>query len=98
MYDLNSIQQDLTSNVTSSVTDQLINWILIPSIVFTVLFLVFYIAHIIHRHKIDKAILETRDILRDIRDNAPRALSPLPAHVPEPKQSALEKDSTTPSL
>lgn len=72
MYDLNSLQQNLTnsvsSNVTNSLTSQLTNWLLIGSTVLTVLFLIFYVAHIIRRHRLEKAIFEMRDLLRDIRD------------------------------
>ena len=72
MYDLNSLQQNLTnsvsSNVTNSLTSQLMDWLLIGSTVLTVLFLILYIVHMIRRHKLEKAIFEMRDLLRDIKD------------------------------
>lgn len=70
--DTTSLQDLLNSTGTgatsSTTTDQIMNWLFISSIVFTVVFLVVYIAHIMHRRKVENAILEIRDILRDMRD------------------------------
>lgn len=70
--DTTSLQDLLNSTGTgatsSTTTDQIMNWLFISSIVFTVVFLIVYIAHIMHRRKVENAILEIRDILRDMRD------------------------------
>ncbi len=62
------------------------NWLLIGSTVLTVIFLILYIAHIIRRHKLEKAIFEIRDLLRDIKDEQ---------NVPVARQS--ESTKTVPS-
>ncbi len=84
MDTLNQIQQSLTSNVTSnvtsSVTDQINNLLgmfIIPSLVITVIILALYIARMVHRHKVDKAIFEIRDMIREMKttqllEKAPR--------------------------
>jgi uncharacterized protein YoxC len=51
----------------SNVTDQLVTRFLIPSIVVTLLFLVIYIAHIVRRRKLENAIFEIRDTLREMQ-------------------------------
>jgi L-lactate permease len=86
MYDLDSLQQTLNTKVTDSVTSgvqdqlgKLIAWVLIPSIVLTLIILIAYIAHIVHRHKVDKAIFEIRDTLREMKlKDMPIATSPMP--------------------
>lgn len=72
--DYTSLQQtftdNLTSGVTSGVQDQLgkiMAWVVIPSIILTVIILLAYILHLIHRHKVDKAIFEIRDMLREMK-------------------------------
>ena len=72
--DYSSLQQTLTDNLTSGVTsgvqDQLgkiMAWVVIPSIILTVIILLAYILHLIHRHKVDKAIFEIRDTLREMK-------------------------------
>lgn len=71
MYDLDSLQQALRTNVSNSVDStiddffgRLFVWVVLPTILLTVLFLVFYIMHILHRRKVENAILDIRDTLR----------------------------------
>lgn len=90
MYDLDSLQQALNTNVTDSVSSgvqdqlgKLIAWVLIPSIILTLIILIAYIAHIVHRHKVDKAIFEIRDTLREMKlKNIPNAPAPTPLQPP----------------
>lgn len=65
--DANTLTNDFTNNVTSSVADQLMGWLIVPSIVITLVFAILYIAHLIHRRRVDKAVFEIRDILRQVQ-------------------------------
>lgn len=74
MNDITSLQQTLTDSLTSNVTSnvqgelhKLMALVLIPSIVLTIIVLAVYVAHIVHRHKVDKAIFEIRDTLREMK-------------------------------
>lgn len=74
MYDLNSLQDSLTSGVTDSVKsgfqDQLgkiMAWIVVPSVVLTLLIILLYVLHALRRRKVEKAIFEIRDMLRDAK-------------------------------
>lgn len=74
MYDIKSLQDALNTNVSNTVTtglqDQLnkiIAWIVIPTLVLTVAIIVLYVIHMLRRRKIENAILEIRDTLRDIK-------------------------------
>lgn len=74
MNDITSLQQTLTDSLTSNVTsnvqgelEKIMVWVLIPSIVITFVLLAAYIAHVVHRHKVDKAIFEIRDTLREMK-------------------------------
>lgn len=74
MYDIKSLQDALNTNVTNTVTtglqDQLnkiIAWIVIPTLVLTVAIIVIYVVHMLRRRKIENAILEIRDTLRDMK-------------------------------
>ncbi len=71
------------------------NWLLIGSTVLTVLFLIFYILHIIRRHKLEKAIFEIRDLLRDIKD-AQFSSRPTPVATTQPEATSSKADVTTP--
>lgn len=74
MNDITSLQQTLSDNLTSSVTTnvqsdltKLMGWVLIPSIILTFIVLIVYVAHLVHRHKVDKAIFEIRDAIREMK-------------------------------
>jgi hypothetical protein len=80
MQDLNSIQQSLSSSISdttnaaiSDMINQLLGWALVPSIIFMVLFLLAYVSRSLHRRKVDNAILEIRDMLKET--NALRSTS-----------------------
>lgn len=92
MNDITSLQQTftdtLTSNVTSNVQSELekiMAWVLIPSIILTLAILVVYIAHVVHRHRVDKAIFEIRDTLREMKlGQVPVAPTPAPSEPQAP--------------
>lgn len=93
--DYSSLQQTLTDNLTSGVTsgvqDQLgkiMAWVVIPSIILTVIILLAYILHLIHRHKVDKAIFEIRDTLREMKQAG------LSSHVTGPNSSPVSLQDT----
>lgn len=62
---------NVTSDVTSNVINTLLQWVLIPSLVFIVIFLAIYIVRAVHRHKVDSAIFEIRDMLREMHPTSP---------------------------
>jgi hypothetical protein len=67
MDTLNSIEQSLANGSSSDAIQQLLAWTVVPSLVFFAAFLVYFAFHIIHRHRVDKAIFEIRDNLREIK-------------------------------
>jgi hypothetical protein len=74
MNELTNLQQALSTNISdttnaaiSDTMNQLISWTLIPSLIFLGLFLLLYIIRSVHRHKVDKAVFEIRDMLREMR-------------------------------
>lgn len=74
MNELTNLQQALSTNISdttnaaiSDTINQLIGWTLIPSLIFLGLFLVLYIIRSVHRHKVDKAVFEIRDTLREMK-------------------------------
>lgn len=96
MYDTNSLQQALNTNVTNSVTsgiqDQLgkiFALIVIPSIIITLVLIILYLLHVLRRRKIENAILEIRDTLRDSKlpQASPVEPSQKPQRTPEPASS-----------
>ncbi|MBP7857590.1 MAG: hypothetical protein WAW63_02220 [Candidatus Saccharimonadales bacterium] len=68
--DVNTLTQDLTSNVTSNLSDVLMKWMLVPSIVMTLLFLVVLVANNLRRRRVENAIFEIRDLLRDMQSDS----------------------------
>lgn len=66
--DLTTLQQQLTDSTTSNIADKLFQWVILPSIISLAIVLVLYIAHVIRRRKIENAIFEIRDLLRDMKD------------------------------
>lgn len=99
MYDIKSLQDALNTNVTNTVTtglqDQLnkiIAWIVIPTLVLTVAIIVIYVVHMLRRRKIENAILEIRDTLREIKFAQTTPAQPWPAA----KDISLETKTSQP--
>jgi len=70
MDELNALLQSMTTSTNGGTSDtlkQLLAWTVVPSIVFFGAFLVYFAFHIIHRHRVDKAIFEIRDNLREMK-------------------------------
>lgn len=91
--DITSLQNALGTNVTNSVNTsiqdelgKLIAWTVIPSIILTIVIIVLYVLHSLRRRKIENAILEIRDSLRDIKltQVAPAEPWPTPEATPSP--------------
>lgn len=79
MNAINEYLQTTLGNATSNVTDMLFQWLVVPTIIFFVLFLGVYIWRAVHRHKVDAAILEIRDTLREMKaPSVPETTKPLP--------------------
>ena len=104
MYDLQSLQDALGTNVTDSVTsgiqsqiDKIIAWIVVPSIILTLLVLLLYVLHMLRRRKIENAILEIRDTLRDIKLAQVAPAKPAyPADTLKPAEKPDVPESATP--
>lgn len=86
MEDFSGLQDALSSNVTNSVTSsvqdelgKIMAWLVVPSIIITVVFVVLYLLHMLRRRKIENAILEIRDILREIKLAGVTPAQPWPA-------------------
>jgi hypothetical protein len=72
MDQLTSLQQSLSSgnlsgDISSTIINQLLGWILVPYLVVLALILVLYIMRAVHRRKVDNAVFEIRDMLREMR-------------------------------
>ncbi len=65
MDELNQYVQTTVGDATTDIVNMLVQYLVVPTIIFMVLFLVVYIIKSVHRHRVDSAILEIRDILRD---------------------------------
>ena len=66
----NDVTTDITTDITQNITDQLIDalsWIIIPSLLITTVLVVLFIYRSIRRYKLEKAIFEIRDTLREIK-------------------------------
>ncbi len=66
----NDVTTDITTDITQNITDQLIDafsWIIIPSLIITIVLVVLFIYRSIRRYKLEKAIFEIRDTLREIK-------------------------------
>ena len=103
MYDIKSLQDALNTNVSNTVTtglqDQLnkiIAWIVIPTLVLTVAIIVIYVVHMLRRRKIENAILEIRDILREIKLDQ-IASKPRPDTPPTAPQAISEQSDEPPT-
>ena len=85
LMDITEVQNLLNTNVTNGVSsgiqDQLgkiIAWTVIPSIVLTLVIIVLYVLPSLRRRKIENAILEIRDSLRDMKLAAVAPAEPWP--------------------
>lgn len=102
MDDLDSLQQALSGSVTNSVNSgiqdqlgKLIAWVVVLSIILTVIILVLYILHMLRRRKLENAIFEIRDTLRDMK--LAQVSHGVPAAMPEAPQTKNSADTTTPA-
>ena len=78
---INGSSTGLTETDITGLLSQMFLWILLPSIIFSTVFLVLYIVHSIRRRKLENAIFEIRDILRDM-NTSNAAASPAPSTIP----------------
>lgn len=93
---------DGIQNTLSSIQSML-PAITVASLVITALFLVAYILHIIRRWKVDRAILETRKDIAEIRklleQRAPAPVAPAAILTePEPTPTRVESESSSATL
>lgn len=103
MNDININQlQDIlngSNSVNSGIADFDINkfmaWLIVPSVVLTVIFCIWVVANMWHRRRVEKAIFEIRDILREMKlaQQHPIAASkPQPETAPAPQLSNIAID------
>lgn len=83
---LNQYLQNTVGNATSNITDVMFQWLVIPSIVFMAIIIALYIWRTIRRRKVDSAILEIRDMLREMR-----AIDTLPVQPAPPQDDTPTK-------
>ncbi len=102
MEDITGLQDALTNNVTSTVTSsvqdelgKIMAWLVMPSIIITVVFVVLYLLHVLRRRKIENAILEMRDILREMKLAGVTPAKPWPAATPTQGYSEDQKEVPT---
>lgn len=76
MEDLSGIEQiingdsgGLTEADITGFMSQMFLWILLPSILISVVILVLFIIHSVRRRKLENALFEIRDILRDMHNS-----------------------------
>lgn len=76
---LTNYLQTTSGDAASNITGMLVNWIAIPSIIFMIFIVAIYTFRTVHRHKVDAAILEIRDTLREMNTpSVPESHEPLP--------------------
>lgn len=106
--DITQLQQLLDDSTTGTGTgistssfdiNKLMAWIIIPSVVLTLVVCLAFIINIIHRWKVERAIFEIRDILREMKlaqqpvtSNPP---SPVPVKAAVPKTEEPLQSSPT---
>lgn len=96
MNDLNQLQELLngSNSVNSGLNgfdvNKLIAWLVIPSIVLTVIICLVFIVSMVQRWRVERAIFEIRDTLREMKlaqqhpiDPKPLPSMPPPAETPE---------------
>ena len=91
MDELSNFEQLINGNSTSlteaeitGLISQMMLWFMVPLILISIVFLVLFILHSIRRRKLENAILEIRDILRDM-NMAIQTPSPIPVNTPAPE-------------
>ena len=67
MDTLNALQQTVAPGVSTDTVNQLLLWSVVPTVVFLLAFAIYYIIKSVHRHKVDTAIFEIRDMLLEMR-------------------------------
>lgn len=96
MEDISQLLNSETNSTTADITNQvmqLMAWIIIPSVILTIIVVVFFVLYMLRKRKIENAIFEIRDILRDMqRLQTPSAIP----HQPEQAQPAAS-DSFVPT-
>ena len=101
MEDLTQLENTLSNNVTSSIQNEiskLMAWFIVPSIILTLLVILLYLLHVLRRRKIENAILEMRDVLREMKLAAVTPVQPRPQQeqaVTVPAQTTTEATITT---
>ena len=67
IQDLLNWSNSVNSGLPSFDINKLIAWLVVPSIVLTVIFCLWVVANMWHRRRVEKAIFEIRDILREMK-------------------------------
>lgn len=55
-----------TSDIASQVT-QILAWVIVPSVILTIIVIIFLVLYMLRKRKIENAIIEIRDILREMK-------------------------------
>lgn len=93
-----SLSSDITTDVTTNISDiitrqlaDMFSWIVLPSIIIALAIFAIYVFRSIRRYRLEKAIFEIRDLLRDIKQlQTPRA-------DPVAQQNDIVQTQSTPS-
>lgn len=80
---LNQNNPITTTNSTPITAEQLVLWITVPSMVIIVLLLLVFISNAVRRHKLEKAIFEIRDILREMQQQTDPAKATVSPETPQ---------------
>ena len=93
MQDITSLEQSLTGTSinTDDIIGTLLTWIILPSVIIMIVFIIAVIVNSIRRWRVEQAIFEIRDILREMNQTKP-AIDNRPNLNPDTKRYA---DSTT---
>lgn len=65
MDQINDYIQTSLGSVTSDITDMLFQWLVIPSLIFMVVIVAIYSMRAARRHRVENAIFEIRDLLKN---------------------------------
>lgn len=60
--------QTLQDTVVTNAASQLLDWLVVPSIVITLVIVIVFAVRSFYRYRVNQAIFEIRDILRDMQD------------------------------
>lgn len=101
MEDLSEIEQlinggpsGLTEAFFTDLISQMFLWILLPSILISIVILVLYIVHSVRRRKLENALFEIRDILRDMHTSNTATAHTLIADTVEVSPEQPEPENT----